>query len=226
MAEHTIKAFDAELHEIEHSIMEMGRLAASQVEDALAALTRHEPGLARAVIAADVDIDRLQREIEEKSVLAIARRQPMAVDLREIIGALRIVNGLERIGDYAKNIGKRAIATGPNTGPAAAVRGLQDMSHLVLTALRQVLDAYQHRDSALALAVWRGDQAIDAAHDALFRQLLSHMMQEPAAIPACTQLLFCAKNIERVGDHATNIAETVCYMVQGVPLDSERPKGI
>jgi len=148
----------------------------------------------------------------------------MAVDLREIVGSLRIANGLERIGDYAKNIGKRVIATGSEFGPAAAVHSLQRMTNLVLAALKQVLDAYARRDLRQALAVWRGDAAIDAAYNSLFRELLTYMMEDPRNIRPCTHLLFCAKNIERMGDHATNIAETIHYIVQGVPLDEERPK--
>jgi phosphate transport system protein len=177
------------------------------------------------VIAADAGIDRLQREIEEKAVLTIARRQPMAVDLRGIVAALRIANGLERIGDYAKNIAKRVVATGAEIRPLPVFRGLQHMADLALAALKHVLDAYARRDVTEALAVWRGDEEIDAVNNSLFRELLTYMMEDPRNIATCTHLLFCAKNIERIGDHATNIAESVYYIVQGVPLDGERPKG-
>src|SRR5205085_2976022 len=183
MPEHTVKAFDAELHELTRKITEMGELVAKQIGDAVGALASHDVELARRIIAADVDIDRLQRDIEEKSILTIARRQPMAVDLREIVGALRVANGLERVGDYAKNIGKRVIASGAQIGPAAAVRGLQQMAELVLTALRQVLQAYARRDLVQALAVWHGDEAIDAANNALFRELLTDMMADPSKVP-------------------------------------------
>jgi phosphate transport system protein len=225
MSEHTIKAFDAELHELSRTILEMGGLVEKQIDDAIGALTQHDLAVAQEIIAADAKIDRMQREIEEKAILTIARRQPMAVDLREIVGTLRIANDLERIGDYAKNIAKRAIATGSETGPAAAVQGLQRMANLVLAAFKQVLDAYARRDLPLALAVWRGDEAIDAANNSLFRELLTIMMADPRNIRPCTHLLFCAKNIERMGDHATNIAETIYYIVQGVPLEEKRPKG-
>ena len=224
MSEHTIKVFDAELNELARKIGEMGGLAEKQIGDAIGALGKHDIELARQIVAADAQIDHLQREIEEKAVLTIARRQPMAVDLREIVGALRIATGLERIGDYAKNIAKRVIASGSDIGPAADVRGLQQMADLVLTALRNVLDAYARRDVTKAMAVWHGDETIDAANNALFRQLLTDMMADPRNITACTHLMFCAKNIERIGDHATNIAETVYYIEHGIPLEAERPK--
>src|SRR5215203_2081249 len=225
MSEHTVKAFDAELHDLTRQITEMGELVVKQIGESLGALTNHDLELARRIIAADIDIDRLQREIEENAVLTIARRQPMAVDLREIVGSLRVASGLERVGDYAKNISKRVIKTGAQIGPAAAIRGLQHMADLVATALRQVLEAYAERDVGKALAVWNGDETIDAANKALFAELLTDMMADPHTVPSGIHLLFCAKNIERMGDHATNIAETVYYIVQGVPLDAERPKG-
>jgi phosphate transport system protein len=149
----------------------------------------------------------------------------MAIDLRETIGALRIVSGLERMGDYAKNIAKLVIATGADNGPAEAFRGLERMVDLVQVALRRVLDAYARRDVDEALAVWRADQAIDAETNALIRELIAQMTADQRKIPICTHLLFCAKNIERFGDHATNIAETVYYIVHGTPLDTARPKG-
>jgi phosphate transport system protein len=225
MPEHTVKAFDAELHELTRQITEMGELVVKQIGDAVTALVNHDVELARRIVAADANVDRLQREIEEKAVLTIARRQPMAVDLREIVASLRVAAGLERVGDYAKNIGKRVIKTGAQIGPAAAVRGLQHMTDLVVTALRQVLEAYAERDVGKALAVWNGDEAIDAANKALFAELLTDMMADPSTVSSGIHLIFCAKNIERMGDHATNIAETVYYIVHGVPLDAERPKG-
>jgi phosphate transport system protein len=225
MSEHTMKAFDAELHELTRQITEMGELVVNQIGDAVSALANHDLELARRIIAADANVDRLQREIEEKAVLTIARRQPMAVDLREVVGSLRVATGLERVGDYAKNISKRVIKAGARIGPAAAVSGLQHMTDLVVTALSQVLEAYAERDVAKALAVWNGDETIDAANKALFAELLTDMMADPSTVPSGIHLLFCAKNIERMGDHATNIAETVYYIVQGVPLDAERPKG-
>ena len=222
---HTIKAFDADLKDLAREIVEMGGLVEQQIADATEALVEQDMDRAQRVIAGDPQIDRLQRAIEEKAVLTIARRQPMAIDLRETIAALRIANELERMGDYAKNIAKRVLATGSEIQPLPVVRGLQHMGELVLAALKQVLDAYSQRDVAKALEVWRGDEETDAVYDSLFRELLTYMLEDPRNITFCTHLLFCAKNIERIGDHATNIAETVYYIVQGVALEEERPKG-
>ena len=222
---HTVKAFDTELKDLSREIVEMGGLVEQQIADAIDSLVEQDMDQAQRVIAADPQIDRLQREIEEKAVLTIARRQPMAIDLRETIAALRIANELERMGDYAKNIAKRVLATGSEIQPLPVVRGLQHMGELVLAALKQVLDAYSQRDVAKALEVWRGDEETDAVYDSLFRELLTYMLEDPRNITFCTHLLFCAKNIERIGDHATNIAETVYYIVQGVALEEERPKG-
>jgi phosphate transport system protein len=224
MSEHTIKAFDAELNELAREIVEMGGLVEQQIADAIEALIKQDMHSARQVIATDQQIDAFQRGIEEKVVLTIVRRQPMAVDLRQIVAALRTATDLERMGDYAKNIAKRVLATGKDMQPLPAVRGLKHMADLVLSALKRVLDAYAQRDLNEALAVWRGDEEIDAVNNSLFRELLTYMMENPRNIAFCTHLLFCAKNIERIGDHATNIAETLYYMVQGVPLEGKRPK--
>jgi phosphate transport system protein len=222
---HTLKAFDADLKDLSREIVEMGGLVEQQIADAIDSLVEQDMDEAQRVIGADPRIDRLQREIEEKAVLTIARRQPMAIDLRETIAALRIANELERMGDYAKNIAKRVLATGSEIQPLPLVRGLQHMADLVLSALKQVLDAYSQRDVAKALDVWRSDDEIDAVYNSLFRELLTYMLEDPRNITFCTHLLFCAKNIERIGDHATNIAEAVYYTVQGVALEEERPKG-
>ena len=225
MSEHTTKAFDADLQDLARLVAEMGGLAEKSIADSVEALDSRDAKLAQQVIAADVAIDVLQREIEEKAILMIARRQPMAIDLREIVAALRVSNDLERIGDLAKNIGKRVVALGGDFRSATVLRGVEHMAELVLGALKQVLDAYARRDIEKALAVWRGDEAIDAVNNSLFRELLTYMMEDPRNITHCTHLLFCAKNIERMGDHATNIAETVHYMVEGRALTDERPKG-
>ena len=202
MSTHTMKAFDADLEELSRMVAEMGGLAEKEIADSVMALARRDVDLAQKVIALDPSIDNLQRAIEEKAILTIARRQPMAVDLRDIVGSLRVSNDLERIGDLAKNIAKR-----------------------VLAQVKQVLDAYASRDVEKALEVWRRDEEIDAVNNSLFRELLTYMMEDPRNITSCTHLLFCTKNIERMGDHATNIAETVHYMVEGRPLADERPKG-
>ena len=225
MSEHTIKAFDADLQDLTRVVVEMGGLAERQIVNALEALEKHDTVLAQRVITDDAKIDALQREIEEKGILTIARRQPMAVDLREVVGALRLSNDLERIGDLAKNIAKRVGALDGDFQPQQVLRGVEHMTDLVLAQIKEVLDSFAHRDTAKALAVWRGDEEIDAVNNSLFRELLTYMMEDPRNISYCIHLLFCAKNIERMGDHATNIAETVYYMVEGRPLAEERPKG-
>jgi phosphate transport system protein len=225
MSEHTIKAFDADLQELSRMIAEMGGLAERQIGDAVDALNRRDAILAQSVIAEDAKIDLLQREIEEKAILTIARRQPMAVDLRDVVGALRVSNDLERIGDLAKNIAKRVMVLDSDLNLAQVLRGVDHMTDLVLTQIKDVLDAYARRDAAKALTVWRGDEEVDAVNNSLFRELLTYMMEDPRNISVCIHLLFCAKNIERIGDHATNIAETVHYMVEGRALPDERPKG-
>lgn len=224
MPEHTIKAFDTELQDIARMIAEMGALVEKQIAAAGTALMLHDVDAARHIIPVDLEVDKLQQEIEHKTVLTIARRQPMALDLRETIAALRIVGDLERMGDSAKSIAKRVISGAGEHSPAEALHALARIIERVRGALRQVLDAYTRRDVERALGVWRADQAIDAEVDALMRELIAQMTADPRKIPICTDLLFCAKSIERFGDHATNIAETVYYMVEGKVLDAERPK--
>jgi phosphate transport system protein len=225
MSEHTIKAFDADLQDLTRVVAEMGGLAERQIVNAVEALEKRDAVLAQRVIADDAKIDALQREIEEKTILTIARRQPMAVDLREVVGALRVSNDLERIGDLAKNIAKRAAALDSDFQPQQVMRGVEHMADLVLTQIKDVLDSFARRDSAEALQVWRNDEEIDAVNNSLFRELLTYMMEDPRNISFCAHLLFCTKNIERMGDHATNIAETVYYIVEGHPMAEERPKG-
>jgi phosphate transport system protein len=223
--QHTVKAFDSDLQELARMVAEMGGLAERQVADAVDALARRDTALAQRVTAADMQIDALQREIEEKSVLTIARRQPVASDLREVVGALRLANDVERIGDLAKNIAKRVIALNGEFPPPKLIRGVEHMTDLLLGQLKAVLNAYARRSVAEAMAVWRGDEEIDAVCTSVFRELLTYMMEDPRNITFCIHLLFCAKNIERMGDHATNIAETVHYIIEGKPITDQRPKG-
>jgi phosphate transport system protein len=225
MTDHTMKAFDADLQEISRMVAEMGGLAEKQIAEAVDALAKRDATLAQVVTAADKRIDNLQREIEEKAILTIARRQPMAVDLREVVGALRITNDLERVGDLAKNVAKRVVALNGEFPPPKLIRGVEHMTDMLLGQLKQVLDAYVRRDIGKAIAVWRGDEEIDAVCTSIFRELLTYMMEDPRNITFCIHLMFCAKNIERMGDHATNIAETVHYMIEGRSLTDQRPKG-
>jgi len=223
--DHTTKAFDADLQDIKRRVAEMGGLAERQIADATRALVERDAELAEQVITTDPTIDAMQHEIEEKAVLTIARRQPMAVDLREIVGAMRVCNDLERIGDHAKHIGKRVVVLGADFHAQKLIRGVEHMAELVAALLKQVLDAYAGRDLAAALVVWNGDEEVDALCTALFRELLTYMMEDPRNITLCIHLMFCAKDIERMGDHATNIAETVYYMIEGRPITDQRPKG-
>ena len=225
MNEHTAKAFDVDLQDLSRMVAEMGGLAEKQIADSVDALAKRDSDRADRVVVADAAIDALQREIEERSVLTIARRQPMAVDLREIVSALRIANDLERIGDLAKNIAKRVTPITADFHPQKVIRGVEHMAALVLAQLKQVLDAYAGHDLEKAMLVWNGDEEVDAMCTSLFRELLTYMMEDPRHITFCIHLMFSAKNIERMGDHATNIAETVYFMVQGRPITDERPKG-
>jgi phosphate transport system protein len=225
MPEHTAKAFDIDLQELTRMVAEMGGLAEKQIADSVDALVRRDADRAQQIVAADPSIDTLQREIEEKAVLTIARRQPMAVDLREIVGALRVCNDLERIGDLAKNIAKRVMELDGEFHPSKLIRGVEHMGALVLAQLKEVLDSYAGHDLKKALGVWNGDEEVDAMCTSLFRELLTYMMEDPRNITFCIHLMFCAKNIERMGDHATNIAETVYYMIEGHAIADQRPKG-
>jgi phosphate transport system protein len=224
MSEHIVRSYDADLQGLRQRIAEMGGIAEKMLVDSVAALARHDKPLAQTVIASDPRLDVLHREVEENAILTIARRQPLAVDLRETISAIRIAGDVERIGDLAKNIAKRALAIGDDFQPHKIVVGLRHMNDLVMGQLKDVLDAYAQKDTAKALDVWKRDGAIDALYTSLFRELLTYMMEDPRNISFCTHLLFCAKNIERIGDHTTNIAETVHYLVTAETLAIDRPK--
>ncbi len=188
------------------------------------ALAGRDAALAQRVIAGDQRIDKLQQQVEESAIQMIARRQPMARDLREIMAAIHIANDLERVGDLAKNTAKRVIAIESNFGSQRLVAGVEHIAELAQAQLKNVLDAFAARDLAAALAVWERDDEIDAMYTSLFRELLTYMMEDPRNITMCTHLLFCAKNLERIGDHATNIAETLHYLITGSVLADERPK--
>jgi phosphate transport system protein len=222
--DHIVRAYDDELNDQAQKIAEMGGLAEQQLADSVTALVSGNIELAQRVIAADQRIDKLQRQIEEVAIQLIARRQPMAQDLREIVAAIHIANDLERIGDLAKNTAKRVLAIEGKFGSPRLVAGVQHMAELSLAQLKNVLDAFASRDLQAALAVWERDGEIDALYTSLFRELLTYMMEDPRTITLCTHLLFCAKNIERIGDHATNIAETLHYLITGQTLTDERPK--
>jgi len=223
--EHTVRSYDKDLDTLERRIAEMGGIAEKMVIDAMDALSQADMTLAHQVVTTDPRLDALQREIEEQAILTIARRQPMAVDLREIIGAIRVAGDLERVGDLAKNIAKRSLKIGLEARVPRAIIGLRHMNEVATELMKDVLDAYAQRDVERARAVWERDAELDALEDSVFRDLLTHMMEDPRNISFCAHLLFCAKNIERIGDHATNIAETVFYLVTGATLQAERRQG-
>jgi phosphate transport system protein len=225
MTDHIVRSYDAELEGLRRSLAEMGGMSERMLGDSTVALVRRDTTLAQKVISADQRLDNLQRDVEERAVLTIARRQPLANDLRELISAIRIAADIERVGDLAKNIAKRAVAiSGQFQPPHRAVVGLEHMSRLVQAQLKDVLDAYAASNEHKAMEVWRRDDEIDALYTSLFRELLTYMMEDPRNITFCTHLLFCAKNVERIGDHTTNIAETIHYLVTGESLDLNRPK--
>ncbi|SHG75191.1 phosphate transport system protein [Kaistia soli DSM 19436] len=224
MSEHIVTRYDDELKDVQRRIAEMGGMAERLVDLSVRALTRLDTTMANSVIADDRRLDQVQRECEELAIMIIARRQPMALDLREVIGAMRISNDLERIGDLAKNIAKRVLALDGQFQSKRFITGVEHMAELSLAQLKDVLDAYAARDVNQAFEVWRRDADIDSMYTSLFRELLTYMMEDPRNITLCTHLLFCAKNIERIGDHATNIAETVHYVVTGEALTQDRPK--
>ncbi|MDI9846893.1 phosphate signaling complex protein PhoU [Rhodoblastus sp. 17X3] len=226
MVEHTVRSFDADLETLDRHISEMGGIAEKMLADAMDALSTMNVELAQKVIATDVRLDVLQRTVEDLAVRVLARRQPVAVDLRDVVGVIRISADLERIGDQAKNIAKRAAKIAGESRIPRAVVGLRSMHDLAATQLNDVLDAYAQRDVERAKAVWNRDLELDALEDSVFRDLLTFMMEDPRNITFCTHLLFCSKNLERVGDHTTNIAETVHYIVTGESMPGERPRGI
>jgi phosphate transport system protein len=221
---HTTKVFDSDLQELARAIAEMGGLAERQIAEAIEALTTRDGARAQRIIAADATIDAMQRNIEERAIETIARRQPVADDLRQIVGILRIANEIERIGDLAKNIGKRIIAINDEEPPRMLMGGVDHMATLMLTQLRDVLDSFARRDVAKAVEVWTRDQEIDQLCTSLSQELLVEMMEKSLATSYGAHLMFCTKNLERMGDHATNIAEAVHYMVKGETLLRERPK--
>ncbi|MFA6155255.1 phosphate signaling complex protein PhoU [Mesorhizobium sp.] len=222
---HIVSAYDEELKYLSKRIAAMGGHAERMVEQAVAALVNADPGLAQKVIRDDAVLDEGQREIDDKAIIIIARRQPMATDLREIVGAIRISADLERVGDLGKNVAKRVVAVTDGRQPTSLFRGLEALANLALTQLKEVLDVYASRSVDKIGFVRDRDDQIDAMYTSLFRELLTYMMEDPRNITPCTHLLFCAKNIERIGDHATNIAETIYYIVTGEQMPAERPKG-
>lgn len=215
MAEHTVKAFDTEIGQLRGLIAEMGGLAEVAIRDAIDALTRHDEAKAKLVVAADAKLDALEAEVDRLAVRVIALRAPMADDLRDVIAALKISGVIERIGDYAKNIAKRVseLEGRAKVGPLTLIPA---MGEIAQGMVRDVLNAYAARDAELAVEVIERDEKLDNFYDSLFRNLVSHMMENPATISTSAQLLFVARNLERIGDHATNVAEMVYFAATGL----------
>ena len=222
--DHIVKAFDQDLKRVDAIIAEMGGLVEAQFAAAIEAMLKRDVERAEQIIVADERVDELERDLDRSVIKMIALRQPMADDLRMLIAALRIGGAIERIGDYARNIAKRtlALAQTPSMAPAQTVARL---GQLVLEMLRNALDAYLTRDVAKAYDVRISDHDADVMYTSLFRELLTYMMEDPRNITSCTHLMFAAKNIERIGDHITTIAENVIYLVSGDVPENKRPKG-
>ncbi len=222
-AEHIVKSYDNELKRLSALITSMGGMVESQVAMACAAVLDRDSEAAHRAVEADAKVDGLEREVEQFVIRLLALRQPMAQDLRLIFASLKMTGDLERIGDYAANVAKRSLVLAQFSVPYT-LSGLAHMSRLVQENLKLIIDAIGEKDSEKALQVWRSDAAIDEIYDALFRELITYMMEDPRNITPCTHLLFIAKNLERIGDHATNIAELVYYAERGEPLSDIRPK--
>ena len=219
--EHIVRSFDTDIDELVNTISEMGGVAESQVADALAALTRRDAEAAERVITVDARLDALEEKVDQMSVHLFAKRQPMAQDLRLIAMSLKISNDLERIGDYAASVAKRAKRLEPGL-QLNAIGSLGRMGAMVQEMLTDVLDAYIERDDRQAMSVWHRDAEVDDFYDSLFRELITYVLEDPRTTSACIDLLFVAKNLERIGDHATNIAERIHYVMHGDRINRVR----
>ncbi len=223
-AAHIVTRYEQELARLHALISQMGGLVEDQVAMACQAVLAKDGVAATRAVETDPSVDALEREVEQFTIRLLALRQPMAQDLRQIVSSLKITGDLERIGDYAANVAKRSLVLAQFSLPFT-LAGLGHMARLVQENLKMVIDAADAGDADRALEVWRSDETIDEIYNALFRELMTYMMEDPRNITPCAHLLFVAKNLERIGDHATNIAETVYYAARGEPLTESRPKG-
>jgi phosphate transport system protein len=222
--EHVVKSYDQELKRLRNMMTQMGGIVESQVALAAEAIMHRDAAAAARAVEEDPKVDALERDVEAFVIRLLALRQPVAADLRHIVAALKITGDLERIGDYAANVAKRSIVLAEFTLPYS-LAGLAHMAHLVQGQLKSIIDALGDNDADKAMEVWRSDQVVDDIYNAIFRELITYMMEDPRNITPCTHLLFIAKNLERIGDHATNIAENLYYAVMGESLPESRPKG-
>ena len=224
LPEHIVKSYEQELKQLRNMLVEMGGLLESQLTAAIAAVTQGDGAAATAAMEQDPAVDALERDVEQFVIRMLALRQPLAGDLRQIVAALKIASDLERIGDYAANMAKRSVVLNQFSLPFK-LGGLAHLARLVQENLKLTIDVIGDSDPAHAIQVWRADQAVDDIYTAIFRELITYMMEDPRNITPCTHLLFVAKNLERIGDHTTNIAETVHYAATGEILPEGRPKG-
>jgi phosphate transport system protein len=215
LSEHIVTSYEDELTLLAQSISEMGGEVEAAVSNAVRALLKLDHQLARETVANDKRIDQMHAKIDDMAVSMIARRQPMARDLRSIITAIHVAGDLERVGDMAKTVSRRALQIEGLSLAPKFYNGVKHMADLILRQLKEALDAYSSRDAHAAIAVFNADDEIDALYTSLFRELLTYMMEDPRNITQCTHLLFCSKSLERVGDHATNIAEHAYYLETG-----------
>ncbi len=225
MTDHIVQSYDSDLQDLRRSLISMGTITQQMLKNATDALKNRDKDLALRVVSTDDIVDSLNRTSEEKAVLTIARRQPVANDLRALVSSIRIAADVERVGDLAKNIAKRASIISPILQlPPSLLVGFEHMSRGVMTQYTLALEAYSENDAEKAEIVWKGDAEVDGLYTLIFRDSLMHMMEEPRHITFFTHLLFCFKNLERIGDHATNIAETVYYIQTGHVLEGQRPR--
>jgi phosphate transport system protein len=221
---HTVRAYGDELNQLTAEVTRLGGLCESQVADAVESVARRDVALARQVIERDLKLDDLQREIERRAIRLIALRQPVAADLRRTVAAMKISLSLERTGDMAKGIAKRGLVLAEGEPMLPLTRSFERMGKLVSVRLKDVLDAYTTADVDRAMNVWSHDDEVDEHYDSLFRELLTYMMADPRTITGCAHLLFMAKNLERIGDHATNLAEIIHYEITGEDVLTDRPR--
>ncbi len=223
-SEHLVKSFDQDLKRLTDMLIRMGGIVENQVALASEAVMERNAEAATTAVAEDAKVDALEREVDAFVIRMLALRQPMAGDLRHIVAGLKVTGDLERIGDYAANVAKRSIVLAQFPAPYS-LGGLAHMLGLVQGQLRSIIDALGSNDSDKAIEVWRSDRAVDDIYNTIFRELITYMMEDPRNITPCTHLLFIAKNLERIGDHTTNIAETIYYSVKGEVIPDVRPKG-
>ena len=224
MSEHILKSFDDELTQLNTSIARMGQLSQTQLAGAIDSLLLRDSTVAAHVVKSDLEVDELERDVDARAIRVLALRQPIARDLRQVLASLRIAIEFERICDFAANIAKRAIALDAHS-PDEWINELAELGQLALKLLADVVIAFRERDSEKALDVWAHDEQLDDVYTGIYRRLIDFMKAEPQRVPIGAHLLFIAKNIERIGDHATNIAESVYYLVTGETLAGPRPKG-